>query len=155
MAIEDSLERIAIALEAIVKSKQGVEPMSNDSLTKVEIPKTRPGKKVEEVKADIVDTVEKVVDKIAGVAGTTEDDFLPEEETETDLDIKWPDVNKKLFGMLEEVRDAKSPEAAKALCGSLMKKYSGGQKFGPGTVAPKSYKALLAEIEAQLEALNG
>ena len=144
MAIEESLERIASALEALVKSKQGAEPISEKSLTKVEIPKTRPGKKVEE---EVVEKVEE--------AEATEEDFLPKEEPETDLDIKWPDVNKKLFGMLEEVRDAKSPEAAKALCGALMKKYSGGQKFGPGTVAPKSYKALLADIEAQLEALNG
>ena len=146
MAIEDSLERIAIALEAIVKSKQGVvtpqdKPSAKTEEPKAEVPKTRPGKKVEE--------------KVAEKLETIEEEFLPEEEPETDLDIKWPDVNKKLFGMLEEVRDAKSPEAAKALCGALMKKYSGGQKFGPGTVAPKSYKALLAEIEAQLEALNG
>lgn len=152
MAIEDLLERIAIALEAIVKSKQGVEPMSEKPSVKTEripsdapneaaTPKTRPGKKVEEKVAEKVETIE--------------EDFLPEEEPETDPDIKWPDVNKKLFSMLEAVRDAKSAEDAKTLCGSLMKKYSGGQKFGPGTVAPKSYKALLADIDAQLEALNG
>lgn len=147
MPIEDSLERIAIALEAIVKSKQGEATQTKPvgSLAKAELvdtPKTRPGKKVEEKAEERLET-----------ATTSEDDSIPEEFT--DPDIKWPDVNKKLFGMLAQVRDVKGGDAAKATCAALMKKYSGGQKFGPGTVAPKTYTALLADIEKELEALNG
>lgn len=144
MPIEDTLERIAVALEAIANSKalpvSAEAKPTNTEAPKTEVPKTRPGKKVEE----------KVTEKVE----TVEEDSLPDVEPETDLDIKWPDVNKKLFGMLNRVRDEIGPDEAKAICASLMKKYSGGQKFGPGTVAPKSYKALLEEIQLELDALG-
>ena len=147
MPIEATLERIAVALEAIANSKAlpaaaEAKPTRAEA-PKTEAPKTRPGKKVEEKVGEKVETIE--------------EDFTSEETAQetTDLDIKWPDVNKKLFGMLNRVRDEIGPDEAKAICASLMKKYSGGQKFGPGTVAPKSYKALLEEIEIELEALGG
>lgn len=163
MAIEVILERIAVALEAIADSKKGVVQTSEDSLPRakpVQAELTRPGRKTETQKSELAEEAaaakaSKGKVEITEVTGTTEDDFLPDDEGEDPGDIKWPDVNKKLFDMLEKVRDVESREAAKKLCGELMKKYSGGQKFGPGTVAPKSYKALLADIEAQSEALNG
>lgn len=165
MSIEDTLERIATALEKIaggaeheittdpvarqrsleaaasaakkatdeIKDKQGA--IRTD---KTEATKTRPGKKVEERKEE-----------------TNGNSFYEIEEELVDPEqIKWPDLNKKLFGMLEEVRSVLGQDEAKAICATLMKKYSGGQKFTEGAVKPGLYKALLTDIEEQLEALS-
>lgn len=143
MSIENSLERIASALEAIAKSKTGLEavtrnPAKETEATQASIQRPRPGKKVE-VRPDI------------------EEEFLSDEtkleEVEPDPDLKWPDINKKLFGMLGQVRDTNGTH--KEVCAKLMKKYSGGKPFSESSVKPSAYSALLADIEAELEALNG
>lgn len=144
MSIENSLERIASALEAIAKSKTGSEavtksPVKETEATPATAQRPRPGKKAEEKPEEIVA------------------EFLPDEtglgEVEPDPELKWPDINKKLFAMLGEVRDANGTH--KEVCAKLMKKYSGGKPFSESSVKPSAYSALLADIEAELGALNG
>lgn len=146
MTIESTLERIATALEKIANSESGLTsartPAQKAEATKTEVPKTRPGKKLEE----------KAVEKVEEKTETAGDDFYTEDEP---VDIKWPELNKKLFSMLDQVRSALGHDEAKAICATLMKKHSGGQKFSESTVKVTSYGALLADIEEQLEALNG
>jgi len=155
MSLENSLERIANALEVIAKSKTGLEaaaknPDKDAEVSKPESQRTRPGKKIEEA----------VVEKIADDEEDAQiDESLKQVHDgiaeEIDPDLKWPDINKKLFAMLGKVREEVSHEEAKAVCAGLMKKYSGGKQFSESAVNPSSYRALLADIEKELVKLNG
>lgn len=143
MTIENSLERIASALEAIAKSKTCSEVTSTTGTetVKTETQRTRPGKKVEVIEEptrpeDAPEVIEEAIDK----PGTP---------------MPWPDLNNKLFEMLGEVRKAKGQEEAKAVCAQLMEKYSGGKRFSASVVNPARYGDLLLDIEDRLEALNG
>lgn len=166
MPIEETLGRIATATESIAKSLEllvnsaaGVSPINKEAVKtertqsaetngsntpKTEAPKTRPGKKVE-VKSETV-------------GEELTDSFYTEEANEPDpkADIeqpKWAEVNKKLFGMLNEVARLRGRDEAKDVCATLMKKYTGGQKFADGVVKPGLHTALLEDIEAELDAL--
>lgn len=148
MTIEATLERIAVALEAIANSK--ALPITGSSETKATkvgsaglaetsggttAAKTRPGKKVEEVKV--------------------------EEEVETAVDdtpLKWADVNKELLAHCTAVSEAKGRPVAQDLYSTFKTKYANGEKLTEATVKPGLYRALLAEVRelaAEFGAANG
>jgi len=137
MAIEDTLERIAIALEAIARHKLEA-PLFPAEEPKAEPPRTRPGKKVEAVKEEPVAEVE-----------TQEEDFTED----TSADIKFADIKDAWFSMLSEVKEARGMPEAQAAAKKLMGEFCGGQRFGEAVIDKAKYAEFLAAIQA--EASNG
>lgn len=161
MGIENTLERIADALEAIANSK--ALPITGSSETKAtkvgsaglaEIAggtaatKTRPGKKTETQK------VEEEVEAAAFEA--SEEGF--EEAAVDDTPLKWADVNKELLAHCTAVSEAKGRPAGQEVYSTFKTKYANGEKLTEATVKPGLYRALLAEVRelaAEFEAANG
>lgn len=154
MTIEATLERIAVALEAIANSK--ALPISGSSETKATkvgsaglaetsggttAAKTRPGKKVEE-------------EKVETIAGGVDFD----EPTDTGEPLKWADINKEVLGHCTAVSEAKGRPAGQEVYSTFKTKYANGEKLTEATVKPGLYRALLAEVRelaAEFEAANG
>lgn len=147
MTIEQTLERIAVALEKLAEQKSSAAAVQE---TKPEPQRTRPGKKVEE-------------------PGQTKDP-LNEPDPAADIptsDIKFADLSKAWFGMLGKAReknlengDTSQESLAKTqvIAKRLMAKHCGGLKFSEATVKPENFAAFIADIEAEkeaIEALNG
>lgn len=161
MTIEATLERIAVALEAIANSK--ALPITGSSETKAtkvgsaglaEISggttaaKTRPGKKTETQK------VEEEVEAAAFEA--SEEGF--EETAVDDTPLKWADINKEVLGHCTAVSEAKGRPAGQEVYSTFKTKYANGEKLTEATVKPGLYRALLSEVRelaAEFEAANG
>ncbi len=154
MSIEATLERIAVALEAIASSK--ALPVSGNSETKTPESKVGSAAKTEIVAGQKTRPNSKTADK-----PKVEEPKVEEEKVETitedvsfesDLDTgdaeppKWADVNKELFAMLTAVTEAKGRPAAQDLYTTFKTKYANGEKITEGSVKPGLYSALLAEV---------
>ena len=143
MTIEQTLERIAVALEKLAEQKASTAPTSTGKAaavqeTKPEPQRTRPGKKVEEP----VQT----------------EDPMSEPDPAADIptgDIKFADLNKAWFNMLGEIKNAQGLPAAQGVAQELMDKYCGGKRFGEAAIDKSEYAALMADIDKEIEALNG
>ncbi len=155
MSLESTLERIAVALEAIADSKAlPVSGSSSDakvgSAAKTEViagatAQKRPNSKTAETKKVGEKVEEEKVETVTKDTDSYDQDAEPP---------KWPDVNKKLFDMLTEVTEAKGRPAAQDIYTTFKTKYSNGEKIGPGTVKPGLYTALLNDVNDELEALE-
>lgn len=157
MTIEQTLERIAVALEKLAEQKSSAPTSTGKAVTqetKPEPQRTRPGKKVEEPKEELTLEQEVHIDN-------TQEGF------EDTLPIKFADLNKAWFGMLSKAREQnlkngdtaqQSLAKTQVIAKRLMAIHCDGQKFSEATVKPENFAAFLADIEAEeeaIEALNG
>lgn len=145
MTIEQTLERIAVALEKLAEQKAGgTTPTATGKAAvaqevKPEPQRTRPGKKVEE-------TVQ------------TEDPMNEQPDPAADIttsDIKFADLNKAWFNMLGEIKAAQGLPAAQGVAQELMDKYCGGKRFGEAAIDKSEYAAFMADINKETEAVSG
>lgn len=120
MSIENTFERIAIALEQLVV-------LASDSAVKKPKPE-RP--KTEAPSTEVPTTGAKV--------------YNPPAKTE----ITWAEVSKKLFKLLGEIKTAKGLDKAKEISAALAAKYSNGAPPSVGNTDPTSYGEFMADIEA-------
>lgn len=141
MTIEQTLERIAVALEKLAEQKSSAPTSTGKAVaqeTKPEPQRTRPGKKVEEpVQAE---------------------ESMNEPDPAADIptsDIKFADLNKAWFSMLGAIRDAQGLPAAQGVAQELMDKYCGGKRFGEAAIDKSEYAALMADINKETEAVSG
>ena len=145
MTIEQTLERIAVALEKLAEQKAGgTTPAATGKAAvaqevKPEPQRTRPGKKVEEPKEEKPAEIEE--EFIDGL-----DDAPP---------IKFADLNKAWFNMLGEIKAVQGLPAAQGVAQELMDKYCGGKRFGEAAIDKSEYAALMADINKETEAVNG
>lgn len=142
MTIEQTLERIAAALEKLADSKNpnvgGVNVMDDAPAKQQQMQRTRPGKKVEEP----VQT----------------EDQMNEPDPSADIpavDIKFADLNKAWFNMLGEIKNAQGLPAAQGVAQELMDKYCGGKRFGESAIDKSEYAAFMADINKETEAVSG
>lgn len=141
MTIEQTLERIAVALEKLAEQKSSAAPtgkVAEAQETKPEPQRTRPGKKVEEP----VQT----------------EDPMNEPDPAADIttsDIKFADLNKAWFNMLGEIKNAQGLPTAQGVAQELMDKYCGGKRFGESAIDKSEYAALMADINKETEAVSG
>lgn len=144
MTIEQTLERIAVALEKLAEQKAGgTAPTAAGKAAvaqevKPEPQRTRPGKKVEEP----VQT----------------EDPMNEPDPAADIptsDIKFADLNKAWFNMLGEIKAAQGLPAAQGVAQELMDKYCGGKRFGEAAIDKSEYAAFMADINKETEAVSG
>lgn len=144
MTIEQTLERIAVALEKLAEQKAGGTAPTDTGKAAVakevrpEPQRTRPGKKVEEP----VQTEDPV------------DEPDPAANIPTS-DIKFADLNKAWFGMLGEIKAAQGIPAAQGVAQELMDKYCGGKRFGQAAIDKSEYAAFMADINKETEAVSG
>lgn len=144
MTIEQTLERIAVALEKLAEQKAGgTTPTATGKAAvaqevKPEPQRTRPGKKVEEP----VQT----------------EDPMNEPDPAADVptsDIKFADLNNAWFNMLGEIKAAQGLPAAQGVAQELMDKYCGGKRFGQAAIDKSEYAAFMADINKETEAVSG
>lgn len=153
MTIEATLERIAVALEAIANSKAlpitggnpagETKPANTEAVATVQ--KTRPGKKTETQKVEVEAAFE-----------ASEEGFG--EAVVDDTPLKWADINKEVLGHCTAVSEAKGRPAGQEVYSTFKTKYANGEKLTEATVKPGLYRALLAEVRelaAEFEAANG
>lgn len=144
MTIEQTLERIAVALEKLAEQKAGgTAPTATGKAAvaqevRPEPQRTRPGKKVEEP----VQT----------------EDPMNEPDPAADIptsDIKFADLNKAWFNMLGEIKAAQGLPAAQGVAQELMDKYCGGKRFGEAAIDKSEYAAFMVDINKETEAVSG
>lgn len=148
MTIEQTLERIAVALEKLAEQKAGgTTPTATGKAAvaqevKPEPQRTRPGKKVEEPKEELIIEQEVQIDN-------TQEGF------EDAPPIKFADLNKAWFNMLGEIKAAQGLPAAQGVAQELMDKYCGGKRFGEAAIDKSEYAAFMADINKETEAVSG
>lgn len=148
MSIENTLERIATALEKIVE-KCGV-PSSTAGLSK---------DVVDKAKASAAKITEEIREKQKGIRTDEKVEELAEEpeateelqEVEPESTVKWADVNKAFFGALTKIKATVGLDKAKEVSAKLSKKYSGGSPPSASNTDPSKYGKFLADIEAALK----
>lgn len=170
MTIEATLERIAVALEAIANSKAlpitggnpagETKPANTEAVATVQ--KTRPGKKTETQK---VEEAAEARAREGEEIPTEDEDFSGEElideslkQVHDDTPLKWADINKEVLGHCTAVSEAKGRPAGQEVYSTFKTKYANGEKLTEATVKPGLYRALLAEVRelaAEFEAANG
>lgn len=136
MAIEETLERIAAALEKI--ADQGGLPKQSTPAQKAE----------------------KTAVKKAAVAPEPEEEQVEDvdfaEETNSEPELKWEEVNKAFFGLLGDIKKELGMDKAKEVAAALAKKYSKGEPTTKTNVDPAQYANLLKDINsARSKVLGG
>lgn len=135
MSIENTLERIAVALEKIAGGAGSITHESKEA----------------EAISKAASVAKKVTDEIKEKQEAVRTD--KKEETKTDApEIKWADVNKAFFNALGKIKKEQGLDAAKEVSAKFAQKYSGGQQPKADNTDVAQYAEFLADIDKELKA---
>lgn len=147
MSIENTLERIAVALETIAST---VKP------SKGPVADIEHHKEVAKAFAEETQAKQKGIRTDKKVETPVETHTEEPGATLTDApEIKWADVNKAFFAVLTKIKAAKGLDRAKAASATLAKKFSNGLPPTAANTDPTRYAEFLADIAALEAALTG
>lgn len=146
MTIENTLERIATALEKIAAgAATGIVADTAVVLAKAETAAKEVTDEIKEKQGAVrTDKKEEIIEEVIEHV---------KEETKTDApEIKWADVNKAFFNALGKIKAAHGLDKAKEVSAKLSKKYSNGTPPKAENTNPAQYAEFLADIEKELGA---
>jgi hypothetical protein len=159
--IEKDLTRIAVALETIAAALQWKnEFMAANHQTALPVDDVQELGTIEQ-RTEFVEVYNEKVKEIPPPRGTM---FVAEaketpvlhdtigtgktvEETPAAPEIKFEEVSKAFFDLLNKVKDAEGLAEAKSIATELISKYNNGKPISLATLPKEAYAPLMAEIE--------